>query len=540
LKTKNQSAKPISLWVDAFILGAIIAAALVLRCYWQFDYVFVDGDVIFREADPYLHARLAEVIASNFPHKLAWDYYALFPGGAPTYPPVLAYIVATISWVIGLGHPSMHLVDTVAAWLPPVAAGLTIIVVYFLGRVVFNSRLTGLVAGMVLSLLPSEFFHRSMLGFADHHILEVLLSTGALLLLIVGLHRRNYAWFLGAFACLFVYCLNWIGWPLFISVLIGWSYFYFGRKWLGKRWYWLFVPVGVGLALVFIIPQLRIMGLAFLSNTFLGFMGTIQEVKPTPLDDFYILYGIGGFLAFGGLALAIKKKTNSLLIAWSVFIIFACIAEKRWGYYAAVPLALYGAYCISWMISKVKADWRPYVAAYFVILLVMTTWTYTAGISKRTNDISYNWYSACRWLEENTPEPYMIDGAYYSLDPGPAQYGVFSWWDYGHYIIQIGHRVPVSSPTQQESQYYSFFTSDNEDEANRIIEGLNIQYIIVDDYMAGPKYYAIYSKVDHPNEITWQESLKSSMVYKMYYGEVQTWRIKAQFDTVKVFVRSQE
>lgn len=537
MKTKNQSIKPVSYWVDAFILGAIVAAALILRCYWQFDHVFVNGDVVFREVDPYLHARLAEVIASNFPHTLSWDYFALYPGGAPTYPPVLAYIVATISWVIGLGHPSMHLVDTVAAWLPPIAAVIVCCLVYLIGKEVFKSRTTGLIAALVLALLPSEFFHRSALGFSDHHILEVLFSTATLLLLILGIHRRNYAWFLGAFACLLVYCFNWIGWPLFVAILIGWSYFYFGRKLLNKKWYWLFVPVAAGLVLIFTIPQLRVMGIAFLSNTFLGFLGTIQEVKPTPIDDFYILYGITGFLAAGGLVVAIKKKLDSLLLVWSIFIIFACIAEKRWGYYAAIPLALYGAYFISWLVSKVKSDWKPYVLTYLVITLILTTMSYSLGIAKRPNDIPFNWYQACVWLRENTPEPFEGPDAYYSLNPGRASYGVFSWWDYGHWIIQIGHRVPVSSNTQQESQYYSFFTCDNETEANKVIEGLNIQYILIDDYMAGPKYYAIHSKVDHPKNEDWQDSLKSSMVYKMYYGEVETWRIKAQFDTVKVFVR---
>lgn len=516
-------------------MAAIVLFALFLRCYWQVDHVFFDGNVVFREADPFLHARLAENIAANYPHKLTWDYFALFPGGAETYPPVLAYIVATIAWVIGLGHPSMLLVDTVAAWLPPVAAVIIIVVVYFMARLVFSSRLTGILAAMMLSFLPSEFFHRSMLGFSDHHVLEVLFSTMCLFLLILALHRRIYAWFLGAFLCLLAYILNWIGWPLFVAVLLAWAYFKYGKQLLKSKWWLLFIPVAAGLVVAVVIPELRSMGLAFLSNTFLGFLGTIQEVKPTPPGDFYILYGVGGFLAFGGLVLAIRHKLDSLLLAWSIFIIAACVAEKRWGYYAAIPLAMYGAYFITWAINKVKQDWRPFVAAYFIIVLLMTSWSYSMGIAKRQTDISFNWYATCRWLHDSTPEPYASPDAYYSLDPGPANYGVFSWWDYGHYIIQIGHRVPVSSPTQQESQYYTFFTASDEAAANLAIEDLNIQYVIVDDLMAGPKFYAIYDKTHTDNN--WQQALKTSMVYKLYYGEVRTWELKAQFDTVKVFVR---
>ncbi|GAI14766.1 unnamed protein product, partial [marine sediment metagenome] len=30
-----------------------------------------------------------------------------------------------------------------------------------------------------------------------------------------------------------------------------------------------------------------------------------------------------------------------------------------------------------------------------------------------------------------------------------SSYSVMSWWDYGHWITRIAHRIPISNPFQQ-------------------------------------------------------------------------------------------
>jgi asparagine N-glycosylation enzyme membrane subunit Stt3 len=526
-------------WPDIIWLVLIIAVAVALRVAWQYKFIFVGDHVIFREADPYLHMRLAENIVANFPHHMSWDNYALFPNGAPTYSPVLAYLISGVSMIVGLGHPSVHLVDTIGAFTPVALMVIVCVIVYFMGRIIFHSRVTGLIAAMIISVVPSELFHRSLLGFTDHHMLEVVLVTSGLLLLIVALQRRHYAWFLVSGVVFLVYALAWVGWELQVGIIGGWAIGYFVIKvWKrNKRKERIAIILALTAAVVICaaLPITRKLFMIFLSNTFLGFMGTIQEVKPVTLYDYYILYGLSGFLAFIGMAVAVKKKINSLFMVWGIFFIVAMIAERRWGYYGVIPIALFTGYLISWVLTQVKADWRGYILTYLCIILLVTTSAYSLGIAKRGNDISYNWYNTCQWLKSNTPEPFEVDDSYNKLDPGKPIYGVFSWWDYGHYIIQIAHRVPVCSPTQQESDYYAFFTATDEQEANNILKNVP-GYVVIDEYMINEKFYAIWGKVNG-SPVGWEVRLPQSMIYKMYNGQSKTWVLIHQEGDVKVFER---
>jgi len=67
-------------------------------------------------------------------------------------------------------------------------------------------------------------------------------------------------------------------------------------------------------------------------------------------------------------------------------------------------------------------------------------------------------------MAENTPE----EGAFSRSDSGlesttaptrkrtttttrEGEYGVLSWWDYGHWITTIGERIPNANPFQQRN-----------------------------------------------------------------------------------------
>lgn len=536
--TKKVS-KPTPLWVYYVSLTLIVCATVILRSLGQLSSVFFNGQVIFRETDPYLQMRLAENMAYNGLSMLKWDYYSLYPDGAAVgYGPIISWFTNIIAHVIS-PNPSEHLIDMVGAWLPPVAAGLLCIAVYLLGREVFKSQFVGLIGAALVAITPSELLHRSLLGFTDHHILEVLFSTTAILCLIKAVNSKSWKWGIGFALSLYLYCINWIGWPLLPAIITGWLYFYIGIKKLAgmKRVIYFSSTAFIVVLVLSFIPQTRDLVIAFLSNMFLGFTGTIQEVKPTNPREFYLLYGLAGILSIGGIILAIKNKFNSLFLTWSIFFFVACITEKRWGYYATVPIALYASYFLYWIGEKVKQDWKPYVLAYCCIAILFVTYPYTLGTVKRSVDISPDWYNACQWMRYNTPEPFGSPEAYYSQeDIGKAGYGVFSWWDYGHYIIQVGRRVPLCSPTQQESKYYKFFVESDEDKANEVIKDINVGYVIIDDLMVSQIYYAIYRKVTGTDE-GWQASLPESQIYKMYNDRSKDWLKIKQFGSVKIFER---
>ena len=132
--------------------------------------------------------------------------------------------------------------------------------------------------------------------------------------------------------------------------------------------------------------------------------------------------------------------------------------------------------------------------------------------SQYAGGINYQWYHALTWMRNNTPYKSFYDRYFYELykpgyKPGHKKpypyphptYGVMSWWDYGHWITAIAHRMPIANPFQQGigNKYDNvpgaapFFTAFNESYADRIAKELNVKYVISDVEMATGKFYAM-------------------------------------------------
>jgi len=119
-----------------------------------------------------------------------------------------------------------------------------------------------------------------------------------------------------------------------------------------------------------------------------------------------------------------------------------------------------------------------------------------------------DWYESLFWMRNNTPDP-GVD--YYALYEEPpynkttnkiedykypdSAYGVMSWWDYGHVITLYAHRIPNSNPFQGgiggrnedgsiRPGACTFFVSQDEEEANWILDELGTRYVISDFEMA--------------------------------------------------------
>jgi len=98
------------------------------------------------------------------------------------------------------------------------------------------------------------------------------------------------------------------------------------------------------------------------------------------------------------------------------------------------------------------------------------------------------WCSSLSWLKENTPDPFGNPDFYYQLHEPPFQYpesayGVMAWWDYGYWITRIAHRPPNANPSQSPvatPKVACFFTSQDENSAQEIIQEMGTSYIIID------------------------------------------------------------
>jgi dolichyl-diphosphooligosaccharide--protein glycosyltransferase len=156
----------------------------------------------------------------------------------------------------------------------------------------------------------------------------------------------------------------------------------------------------------------------------------------------------------------------------------------------------------------------------------------------------YEWYEALTWMKEKTPQP---DLPYYSIyeKPLPGQkynyskndYGVMSWWDYGHIITYWGHRIPNANPFQagiggganHAPGASTFLIAPTEDEANKVLDDLGIngnpgaRYVVSNAYMAY-SIQPVFAKWD-----TWE------MYEQGYYEQVRTSQGTQVWPTMKYY-----
>jgi dolichyl-diphosphooligosaccharide--protein glycosyltransferase len=97
------------------------------------------------------------------------------------------------------------------------------------------------------------------------------------------------------------------------------------------------------------------------------------------------------------------------------------------------------------------------------------------------------------------------------FDYPDSAYGIMSWWDYGHYIETLGHRMPNANPFQagiggrrgsieekNQPGAATFFTAQSEEEATNVLEAIHpdpdkagARYIVSDERMTIDMFSAI-------------------------------------------------
>ena len=84
-----------------------------------------------------------------------------------------------------------------------------------------------------------------------------------------------------------------------------------------------------------------------------------------------------------------------------------------------------------------------------------------------------------------------------------------SWWDYGHMITYIAHRIPNANPFQQgvtgPNGSAAYFMATSEDTANAILDADGTRYVITDIDMDTGKFWAM---------ATWYNSTAAGTPYQ--------------------------
>ena len=210
-------------WILLFIFFSL---SLYIRAVLPFDTVFKDGIIRFAADDAVFHMRLVENTLHNFPHRLNYDAFTYYPTGNNLHwGPLFTLIIATTSMIIGFGNPSMQLVNTVGAFMPAIMGALVVFPIYYIANKLFNNKLAGLIAALMIAVLPGQFLGRTVLGFTDHHAAEVLFSTLTIALYLATLEHSksnikpiHYSILTGLM--LGAYLLTWIGAVFFIMIIM--------------------------------------------------------------------------------------------------------------------------------------------------------------------------------------------------------------------------------------------------------------------------------------------------------------------------------
>jgi len=173
-------------------LFVIFGVSLMIRTILPYDTVFKDT-VRFASDDAIFHMRLVEnaLFGDHFPRRLFFDAYTYFPHGTYLhFAPLYDHIIIFASWIIGLGSPTKELMGAVGAYYPAILGALAVFPVYVIGREICN-KYAGLVAAVLVAILPGQFLSRSIIGFTDHHVGEALFSTIAIMFLVLALKRAK-------------------------------------------------------------------------------------------------------------------------------------------------------------------------------------------------------------------------------------------------------------------------------------------------------------------------------------------------------------
>jgi len=225
----------------SLVVLTITGIALLARVVWDYQSVFGFGSVRFQSTDPWVHVRQIEYLVHHFPHRLPFDPFGAFPQGqGVAVAPFLDYFVAIVAKLATPLMPHAESVRFVCAWVPPMLAAVTMIAVYRVARFIFNPAV-GLLAALLIAVTPGVYYTSSVLGFIDHHVMEVLLSTLALGLLLRafghathvtldtpgrvpfrGLARHAERSLLFGLA-LTSYLLTWIGGSFLLLIVCAWT-----------------------------------------------------------------------------------------------------------------------------------------------------------------------------------------------------------------------------------------------------------------------------------------------------------------------------
>ena len=289
----------------------------------------------------------------------------------------------------------------------------------------------------------------------------------------------------------------------------------------GKPWYTLLsvataMTVGVLTVGLLVVPEavnevLSNAGEVFGLGLFAGERITIAEAQP--LWSFRLAYDFFGLVMFIAvlvlpetLARAIVNREWVRLFAsfWAVMLFIMGLSQIRFGYYFALPAAVFGAYMIQRTFelfelaeTPIRELDRQQVFVTVSMLAVVVSLVGPAAVNPvyKTGQLgdtaADDWRGVTTWMNDNTPpegqlqhpenQPLDYNKTYSQTDDfeyPEGSYGVIAPWEAGHFITVFGNRIPIANPFQQHVSETSQFVyaTDEEEARNTVTQELDAEH----------------------------------------------------------------
>lgn len=125
--------------------------------------------------DPLYNLRQIEQMNVNFPNYSWFEAMTLYPTGQVIHwGPLFIWIISGLCLLTGA--TTRPEIISLALTIPPIMAAIMVPVMYLLGKKISGVS-CGLLAAFFIAVISGQFFFRSLYGYLDHHIAEVLFST---------------------------------------------------------------------------------------------------------------------------------------------------------------------------------------------------------------------------------------------------------------------------------------------------------------------------------------------------------------------------
>ncbi|MFZ2471804.1 MAG: oligosaccharyl transferase, archaeosortase A system-associated [Methanothrix sp.] len=269
-----------------------------------------------------------------------------------------------------------------------------------------------------------------------------------------------------------------------------------------------------------------------------------------------------------------QKPAEVLILTWSLVILIMALAQNRFTYYYAINVAVLTGFLVTMVLQRfgatdlnldlvkdpvklITSNLKIILSAILIFLFILLpslSWSIVYAQSAGGPDS--DWLTSTAWLQNNTPQPGMDLYEKYVRPAGgkyaypDTAYGIMSWWDYGHLIECVGHRIPNANPFQQGIGSVPngvpgsspFFLAENESQAEAVLadldlnrsQYLNTKYVMIDQPMAVGKFHAMAAWSNIPTSKymagvyqqqgdswvpvqIWRESYFKSMAARMYF-----------------------